>query len=120
MASIKVKAIARGFFGRTIRVGEVFDIPEELLGSWMVPVDAKDRERLAAKLATFKRAGLTKAVPGTVPITTGPGVPMALSRAPVATGKEPKGNAPAGDAKGGKEPQGKQPAGDAKGDPPKP
>lgn len=53
---MQVKATRRGFYGRSIEPGEVFDIAHEsMLGSWMDPVDPKDRARLAKRIEALGR-----------------------------------------------------------------
>lgn len=67
---MKVKALARGTYGKFREPGDVFDIvDDEHLGSWMEPVDAKDREKFAEKIAHIRRFGRKTAGPD-VPATT--------------------------------------------------
>lgn len=101
---MRVKALSRGFYGRLLEQGDVFDIVDDAhLGSWMDPVDAADRARLAAKLDRFASDRRAEPPPG-VPPTTGPGYHGGLAKAimpsvvppPAAApkGREPKGEPP--------------------------
>ncbi len=81
---MKVKVIKKGYIGSKIRKpGEILDIEDSQLGSWMLPVEEKDRIRLKDKIASFKTVAKLSAIKGTVPPTTGPGVPNALRSIPV-------------------------------------
>ncbi len=82
---MKVKILRKGYIGSKIRKpGEIIDIPDDgaRLGSWMIPVEEKDRIRLKDKLASFRTVAKMPAIPGSVPVTTGPGVPNALRSIP--------------------------------------
>lgn len=35
---MQVQAIARGYFGKLVEVGEVFDVPDDAKASWFVAV----------------------------------------------------------------------------------
>ncbi len=67
---MKVKALARGVYGKVRESGEEFDIvDDEHLGSWMEPVSADDKKRMSEKIAFFARHARKVAPPGT-PATT--------------------------------------------------
>lgn len=53
---ISVRAVASGVLGtgrdsRRIRMGTVFEVPEDFTGSWVVPVDPRVKLKLSAKKA---------------------------------------------------------------------
>jgi hypothetical protein len=106
---VKVRAIARGVYGRLYEPGQVFEILDDRhLGSWMEPVEEKDRDRLADRLAAFA-VDRRPPPPAGVPLTTGPGVPGALAKPPGPTVPKPIAgpatvNAPAKTAEKPKEP----------------
>jgi len=67
---MQVRAIAPGVYGRYYEAGQEFEIIDDShLGSWMVPIDPKECERLKAKLDSFARQKRPKADPKT-PATT--------------------------------------------------
>lgn len=70
---MRVKAIARGFYGHLVEPGTVFVIADEsLLGAWMVPMDQADIDRLAERLADMKanrRFSVPVSYDPTIPVT---------------------------------------------------
>lgn len=116
---MKVKAIARGFYsGRLLEPGAVFDIvDDDAFGTWMEPIDEKDRVRLAERLKA-NAANRRAKPPAGVPPTTGPGYANAL-RDPPKTKTAAEVAAAAKDAKETKGEPPKAPAKEPKGEPPK-
>jgi hypothetical protein len=64
--SFKVRALARGFYGCLREVGDVFEITADTdLGGWMDPLEARDRQRNATKLAGYAKDRRKPAPTGT-------------------------------------------------------
>ncbi len=84
---MKVKATARGFYGKLYDPGQVFELADEAhLGSWMIPVDPKDCERLSATVARLKKNHRHAAgpdVPATTAMLKNPIMPKANPKADV-------------------------------------
>jgi hypothetical protein len=54
--TVRVRALARGFYGCLREIGDVFDIAADAdLGGWMDPIEKRDRERNAVKLAAYAK-----------------------------------------------------------------
>ena len=96
---MQVRCIRSGYYDRVYVPGDVFELVDDShLGSWMDPVNAADRVRLADRLKAFGRNRQLPAAPGTPP-TTGPGITGGLRdrirpQAPVVDAKpdaKPKG-----------------------------
>ncbi len=78
---MQVRATARGYYGRLIEAGEVFECHnDEDLGSWMEVIEASDRARLQKRIDQFAIRRRPVASP-TAPATT------AQLRDPVKPGK---------------------------------
>lgn len=104
--AITVKAAARGHHGgRIIEPGTVFLVEESALGSWMLPVDAADRDRLAGRLddlSTLRASHRQSGAPPTaamapLPPRPVPSAPPAVAPVPVHKDdtKPPGGKLPA-------------------------
>jgi hypothetical protein len=64
--TVRVRALARGFYGQLREVGDVFDIAADAdLGGWMDPIEKRDRDRNAAKLAGYAKDRRKPAPTGT-------------------------------------------------------
>jgi hypothetical protein len=65
--SIKVRALARGYFDGQIREpGDEFDIEGSSdLGGWMMPINKADQVKLAAQLDKYAKIGIKPAPAGT-------------------------------------------------------
>ena len=48
---MKVRALERGFVGRLVERGDVFEIDPEQLAPWMEPVDEPQKPQRKAKVA---------------------------------------------------------------------
>lgn len=101
---MRVRALAKGFYGRYLTPGDEFDLADEAdLGSWMVPVNESDfnrvRDRLSKQALAYRKGDESKAVPP----TTGP----AHLRDPI--GPERKANATETEAPATTEPEKSEP-----------
>lgn len=53
---MKVQAIAMGYFGKLMEVGEVFDVPDEERASWFVAVQGDEQEEVEQHQANKPKA----------------------------------------------------------------